>query len=687
MKLEYLKPYDMCWLEYRFLKDHEKYKDFLGKIVILGDKNFSIPLFELKNFLTSSYKIKPKILKEFSINLGGRFILLGNLKDVKEIVRDYEDLQLKISEEGYFIKNLRYGENDILLITGKTERGIIYGVYKFIERLRLGEDLDNLNIISNPAFRFRMLNHWDNLDGSVERGYAGKSLFFRDYKVILNERTKDYARLLSSIGLNGIVINNVNVKQKEVELISPKYLKKLRELSKIFEDYGIKIYLSINFASPIYLGGLSTADPLDKRVSIWWKTKVEEIYDYIPNFGGFLVKADSEFNPGPHMYGRTHADGANMLAEALEPYGGFVIWRAFVYNCMQDWRDVKTDRAKAAYDNFKPLDGKFSDNVIIQIKYGPMDFQVREPVNPLFGGLEKTNQILELQITQEYTGQQIHLCYLGTLWKEVLDFDTFAKGKGSYVREILKGNVFERMNNGIAGVANIGDDNNWTGHDLAQANLYTFGELSWNPDESIENIVDRWIRLTFGNDRKVVENITYMLLRSHRIYEKYTTPLGLGWMVNPGYHYGPNPEGYEYSHWGTYHRANYEAIGVDRSSRGTGYTLQYHSPWREIYDDINTCPEDLLLFFHRVPYSYKLKSGKTLLQFIYDCHFEGVEEAKELRNKWIELKGKIDDKIYERVLKRFDLQIKNAIEWRDVINTYFYRKTGIPDEKGRKIYP
>lgn len=685
--MQRVKPYSMCWLEYSDLAAKKMYKDILERIVVIGKDNLFTPLKELKDFLNSSLRVKTKILRGFPSRDNSSFILLGKFMDIRDFIKDSKEWETQLSDEGYLIKKLDYNKNEILLITGKTERGIIYGVYKFIEKVRSGENLDRIEIISNPAVKFRMLNHWDNLDGSIERGYAGKSLFFRDNKILLNERIEDYARLLSSIGINGIVINNVNVKKKEVELISSNYLKKLSKLSEILWNYGIKIYLSINFASPIYLGGLSTADPLDKRVSIWWKNKVDEIYEYIPNFGGFLVKADSEFNPGPYMYGRTHADGANMLAEALEPHSGFVIWRAFVYNCLQDWRDVRTDRAKAAYENFKPLDGKFYDNVILQIKYGPMDFQVREPVNPLFGGLESTNQILELQITQEYTGQQIHLCYLGTLWKEILEFDTFAKGEGSKVKEILKGNIFEKRNNGIAGVSNVGDEPNWTGHDLAQANLYTFGELAWNPDEKVEEIIERWIKLTFGWDKKVIENISYMLLKSHEIYEKYTTPLGLGWMVNPGHHYGPNPEGYEYSHWGTYHRANYEAIGVDRTSRGTGYTLQYRSPWREIYDDINTCPEELLLFFHRVPYSFKLKSGKTLLQFIYDSHFEGVEEAEELRKRWLELKGRIDDKIYERVLRKLNLQIEHAKEWRDVINTYFYRKTGIPDEKGRKIYP
>lgn len=682
--MENFKKYDMCWLEYKPLENREEYKEWENVVILENYYNIKPCVEELKLFFQNSLNIDLKFYKNF---IEKPSIIIGKLEKIKEIFRIAKDWENLINDEGFVIKHINSKDIPRIIITGKSLNSLIYGVFEFIKRIRLKEKITSLDTFENPKVKFRMINHWDNLDGTIERGYAGNSIFFKDNKIIYSERIKDYARLLASIGINAIVLNNVNVKKKEVELIEKHYLKKLLRIAKIFESYGIKIYLSINFASPIYLGGLSTADPLSYEVALWWKKKAEEIYNIIPNFGGFLVKADSEFNPGPHMYGRTHGDGANMLAKALAPFNGHVIWRAFVYNCMQDWRDTKTDRAKAAYDNFKPLDGVFDDNVILQIKYGPMDFQVREPVSPLFGALEKTNQILELQITQEYTGQQIHLCYLGTLWKEILEFDTYAKGEGSTVKKILEGKVFSNKNYGFAGVSNIGDSINWTGHDLAQANLWTFGRLSWNPDENVEKIVNEWIRLTFGDDKKVIENISYMLLNSHRIYEKYTTPLGLGWMVNPGSHYGPNPEGYEYSHWGTYHRADFKAIGVDRTSSGTGFTLQYYSPWREIFDDIKKCPEELILFFHRVPYDFKLKSGKTLLQFIYDSHFEGAEETEILKEKWLELEGKIEKSKFERVLEKLNQQIWHAKEWRDVINTYFYRKTGIPDEKGRKIYP
>ncbi|KAF2959237.1 MULTISPECIES: xylan alpha-(1-_2)-glucuronosidase [unclassified Thermotoga] len=672
--------YRMCWLEYRGLPADvaKKLKDWFSSVSIL-EPGSSVLKDEIRRFSERSIGITPgfysrPLKKE-------KYIMVGCLESLP--IKFDENL----GEEGFILKTIEWNGSKVLIVTGETEKSLVYGIFDLMKRIRLGEDIEKMNVLEKPKAKFRMLNHWDNLDGTIERGYAGSSIFFKDNRIIINQRTKDYARLLASIGINGVVVNNVNVKKREVYLIDSIYLEKLKKLADIFREYGIKIYLSINFASPVYLGGLDTADPLDERVARWWREKAKEIYDYIPDFGGFLVKADSEFNPGPYMFGRTHAEGANMLARALAPFGGVVIWRAFVYNCLQDWRDYKTDRAKAAYDNFKPLDGQFDDNVIIQIKYGPMDFQVREPVNPLFGGMEKTNQILELQITQEYTGQQIHLCFLGTLWKEILEFDTFAKGEGSYVKRIVDGTLFDRKNNGFAGVSNVGDSVNWTGHDLAQANLYAFGRLSWNPDEEIERVVEEWIKLTFGDDEKVLKNVSYMLMKSHRTYEKYTTPFGLGWMVNPGHHYGPNPEGYEYSKWGTYHRANWEAIGVDRTSKGTGYTLQYHSPWKEIYDDINTCPEDLLLFFHRVRYDHRLKSGKTLLQTMYDLHFEGVEEVEEFIKKWEELKDRVPSDIFERVKERLHMQLEHAKEWCDVINTYFYRRTGIPDERGRKIYP
>ncbi|HEX3044928.1 MAG TPA: alpha-glucuronidase family glycosyl hydrolase [Bacillota bacterium] len=594
----------------------------------------------------------------------------------------------QIREEGFALKTVTRPEGSYLVIAGKTAKGALYGAFHLLKLIALQTDLHELSIVENPKNPLRLIEHWDNLDGKIERGYAGGSIFYRENQISGDfGRIKDYARLLSSIGINGIVINNVNVHEFETRLITREYLPQVTRLASLFRDYGIRIFLSINFASPIRIGQLDTADPLDPGVRKWWWEKVAEIYDLIPDFGGFLVKADSEFNPGPYQYGRSHADGANMLGDALELYGGLVIWRCFVYNCLQDWRDRITDRARAAYDNFKPLDGLFKDNVVLQVKNGPMDFQVREPVSSLLGGMEKTNETIELQITQEYTGQQRHLCYLVPLWKEVLDFDTQARGQGAPVKKVVDGSLFGWKNCGFAAVSNVGDDPNWTGHHLAQANLYGFGRLAWNPDLTAAGIAAEWIHQSFSSEEMVVATISEMLLDSWRIYESYTAPLGIGWMVNPGHHYGPNVDGYEYSKWGTYHRADCDGIGIDRTMKtGTGYVSQYYPPVAARYDSLETCPDELLLFFHHVSYTHRLKSGETVIQYIYNTHFEGVEEAARLKEKWLKLKGKIDEQRFEQVLKRLEEQVEHAKEWRDQINTYFYRKTGIPDEKGRKIH-
>lgn len=594
----------------------------------------------------------------------------------------------KLATDGYMLQTVTRDSHTFLVIAGKTDVGCLYGVYHLLRLLSVFNDLTSISIIENPGNSIRMINHWDNIDGSIERGYAGSSLFYEDGKIVSDlVRIQDYARLLASIGINALSINNVNVHALETRLITDDYLPQAAEIAKIFSRYGIRVFFSVNFASPITIGGLRLADPLNSEVCNWWSEIIANIYRHIPDFGGFLVKADSEFQPGPFTYGRDHADGANMLAEALEPYHGLLIWRCFVYNCTQDWRDRKTDRARAAYDHFVPLDGKFKNNVILQIKNGPMDFQVREPVSPLIGGLKNTNQLLEFQVTQEYTGQQRHLCYLVPQWKQVLDFDTFSQGAGSTVSKTVSGSLYENSYGGIVGVSNVGRDMNWTGHTLAQANLYGFGRLAWNPQLSTEEITLEWVRLTFGSEQNIVKTISKMLLESWSIYEHYTAPLGVGWMVTPNHHYGPDVDGYEYSKWGTYHFADCHGIGVDRTiNSGTGYTSQYLSPNADMYEDPALCPEELLLFFHHVPYTYLLKSGKTVIQHIYDTHFAGVKEAENLKAAWESLQGMVDDKTYHGVLARLEHQVEHAKEWRDVINTYFYRKSGIPDAHRRTIY-
>ncbi|MEV7886604.1 alpha-glucuronidase [Streptomyces sp. NPDC002817] len=562
-------------------------------------------------------------------------------------------------------------------VTASGRPGLLYGLFHTV---RLAEDAfggEPRRQTHRPALGLRMLDHWDNVAvhpvmGQVERGYAGGSLFWEDGRARGDlERVLAYGRLLASCGINAVAVNNVNVHRAEARLLTDR-IGEVASIAGALRAYGIRTHLSVSFAAPVVLGGLGTADPLDERVRTWWAEVTARVYEAIPDFGGYVVKADSEGQPGPFAYGRSHAEGANMLAAALEPYGGTVHWRAFVYDHRQDWRDRTTDRARAAYDHFVPLDGEFASNAVLQVKHGPMDFQVREPVSPLIGAMPGTRLAVELQATQEYTGQQRHVCWLGPMWSEVLRF----RPDGTPVAELA---------DAVVAVSNVGDDPFWTGHPLAQANLYTFGRLAWRPDADPLEILDEWIRLTFGTEpaagvRAVTEG-------SWRTYEKYTAPLGVGFMVQPGHHYGPSVDGYEYSPWGTYHFADRDGIGVDRSAAtGTGYAAQYAKPWAEVYESPETCPDELLLFFHHVPYGHVLHSGETVIQHIYDTHFEGVEEVEAARRVWASLVDLVDAERHSRVTERFEEQLRCAREWRDQINSYFFRKSGVPDARGRRIH-
>ena len=583
------------------------------------------------------------------------------------------------------------------LVTGLAQRGLLYGYFHLL-RQAATQDLADMTdgvTLQNPANPIRMVNQWDNMTvgdpmGSVERGYSGNSIFYARGQVVADKsRITDYARLLASVGVNALSINNVNVHRAESHLITD-LLAEVAQIADILRGYGIRIFVSANFAAPIELGGLPTADPLDAAVATWWRQVTEEVYRAIGDFGGFVVKADSENRPGPFTYGRNHADGANLLARALKPYGGVVFWRCFVYDCAQDWRDRRTDRARAAYDHFMPLDGQFDDNVVLQIKNGPMDFQVREPVSPLIGGLRETNIAVEFQIAQEYTGQQRHVCYLVPQWREVLDFDMH--GDGTTVSAIASGRANDRPLSGVCAVSNIGDDPNWTGHKLAQANLFGFGRLAWDPTLTGEAVLDEWIPATFGSDSAVAEVVRWVMADSWLTCEQYTAPLGVGWMVTPGVHYGPSIDGYEYSAWGTYHFADRDGIGVDRTvATGTGYAGLYGSPHADEFESLQTCPDELLLFFHHVPYTHVLHSGKTVMQHIYDTHFAGVERVEQMVLRWAGLSGAVDsglldDDAYTNVSTRLGEQLRSAREWRDQVNTYFLRKSGLPDARGRRIY-
>ena len=559
-------------------------------------------------------------------------------------------------------------------LTAPDGSGVLYGVFRLLERIARGVRPEDASASETPHRPLRMLDHWDNLDGSIERGYAGRSLFFARGKVLIpGARTVFYARLCASVGLNAVAVNNVNVHEAETRLLTD-HLPRLAKLAAVFRAWGIRLFLSVNFASPLTLGALDTADPLDPRVAAWWQEAARAVWAAIPDFGGFVVKADSEGRPGPFTYGRDHADGANLLARAAAPFGGHVLWRCFVYNHQQDWRDRTTDRARAAYDHFLPLDGRFFPNVLLQIKNGPMDFQPREPVSPLLGALNATRRVLELQITQEYLGQQRHLCFLPEQWRTYLDF---VEGPET---------PLTRLFDGMAAVANTGDDTNWTGHDLAQANWYGFGRLAWNPELASETLAREWASLTFA-DAGAAEAVAGLLRGSWRTYEAYTAPLGVGWFVNPSHHYGPNPDGYEYDRWGTYHFADRCGVGVDRTVTGSDYASQYRPEQAAVFSDPARCPDELLLFFHHVPYSHVLRSGKTVIQHIYDTHFEGAERAAALAERWNALRGRVPEPVFERVRERFAHQKEHAALWRDVINTYFWRKSGIPDTHGRTLIP
>ena len=680
--------YNQGWLNYHRINEYPD-TELLSAIYVKTDETVNHGMImqnavkELTEALKGMLKLNvtvSNLSEAASVAEGKPGVILGVKKSfgMQEVAGGAQ-----IKEEGFLLKQ----EGEGIYIIGGGETGVLYGVFELIRRIASGKSLRKMNTLENPKNPLRMLNHWDNMDGSIERGYSGNSFFFENEEIIVNDRTKDYARLIASIGINAVVINNVNVRGKAASgLITDRYLGKLKEMADIFESYGTKLYLSVNFAAPMEIGGLTTADPLDDKVAEFWKDCVKNIYQKIPGFGGFLVKADSEGRPGPFTYDRTHADGANVLARAIKPYGGLIIWRCFVYNCQQDWRDYKTDRARAAYDNFIDLDGKFDDNVILQIKNGPMDFQVREPVSPLFGGLKKTNQILEVQIAQEYTGQQKHVCYLIPMFKEVLDFNTYGKEAGARVADIVSGSAYHQVYCGMTAVTNTGNDYNWTGHDLAAANIYGYGRLCWNTELTSEEIAREWCHLTFEFNDTVMKVVIDILMGSWLTYEKYTSPLGIGWMVNPNTHYGPNVDGYEYDTWGTYHRADRNGMGVDRTKAGTGYASQYNEPVASLYEDPKTCPEELLLFFHYVQYDHVLRSGKTLIQHIYDTHFEGVEEVEGMVESWNSLEGLIPEDVFLRVQERLAIQLDSSKEWCDRINTYFYRKSGVDDQGKRKIY-
>ena len=565
----------------------------------------------------------------------------------------------RVGSDGYVIRSLAYKGHRVTVVAARTDVGVLYGTFNFLKLLQTRQSLEHLALSSAPRVRHRILDHWDNLDRTVERGYAGESIWdWQKLPDYLDPRYTDYARACASVGINGTVLNNVNASAVS---LTPPYLLKAAALANVFRPYGLHVYLSARFSAPIEIGGLKTADPLDPAVRAWWRAKADEIYGLIPDFGGFLVKANSEGQPGPQDYARTHADGANMLADAVAPHGGIVMWRAFVYS-----QNEPEDRAKQAYDEFVPLDGKFRDNVVLQVKNGPIDFQPREPFHPLFGAMPHTPLMLEVQITKEYLGFATHLVYLGPLFEETLRADTQTHGKNSLVAKTIEG---------MAGVANIGTDRDWTGSQFNQANWYVFGRLAWDPSLSASEIATEWVRMTFSNDPAFVGPVVGMMMASREAAVDYMTPLGLAHQMARNTHYGPGPwvSGGPRADWTSvyFNRADAHGIGFDRTATGSNAVAQYAPPVAAEFSDLKRVPDNLLLWFHHLPWDYKMRSGRTLWDELVIHYSDGVRAVRDMRRTWASLGGKIDSERYAQVSTFLEIQEKEARWWRDASIAYF----------------
>lgn len=583
----------------------------------------------------------------------------------------------ELEEDGFWLNT----KGNTVQILGQNERGALYGAFEYLSMLAQA-NFSQVAYATNPSAPVRWINQWDNLDGSIERGYGGASIFFKDGVVVDDlTRATQYARLLASIRVNAVVVNNVNA---NASILTSQNMEGVGRIADVFRPYGVQLGLSLPFASPKTIGNLSTFDPLDPAVVAWWGNVTEHLYQRVPDMAGYLIKADSEGQPGPFTYNRTLAEGANLFAKALKPYSGIVMYRAFVYNKLNE-SNWKADRAKAAVNFFGHLDGQFHDNVVVQIKYGPIDFQVREPASPLFAHLHNTNTAIELQVAQEYLGQQCHLVYLPPLWRTILDFDLRVDKKPSPVRDIISGKRFNRPLGGWAGVANVGTNTTWLGSHLAMSNLYAYGRLAWNPVVDSEDILRDWIRLTFGPDDHVIDTIIRMSMASWPAYENYSGNLGIQTLTDILYtHYGPNPASQDGNGWGQWTRAYHKTIGMDRTVwNGTGYSGQYPSEVAQMYEDIETTPDNLLLWFHHVPYTHHLHSGKTVIQHFYDAHYTGADTAQTFAPMWESLRDKIDKERYDHVLHRLVYQAGHSIIWRDAINNFYFNKSGIPDAAHR----
>jgi alpha-glucuronidase len=677
------------------LRADDGYRLWLRYNLIQNDQKLTAYKKSIKGFVAPGNSATHAILKK-ELQLGINSLLGVQLKELNTITASdqllliskeenrYSELNLSeklknIGTEGFAMFNATINGKKIRVVAAHNATGLLYGTFQFLRLLQTEQDINTLNLESSPKIKLRILNHWDNLDRTVERGYAGFSLWdWHRLPNLIDARYTDYARANASIGINGTVLTNVNA---NALILTPEYLQKVKALADHFRPYGIRVYLTARFSAPIDIGGLKTADPLDNNVKQWWSEKVREIYRVIPDFGGFLVKANSEGQPGPQNYGRSHADGANMLADALQPYHGIVMWRAFVYD-----NNVPDDRAKQAYNEFKPLDGKFRNNVLVQVKNGPIDFQPREPFHPLFGAMPKTPLMMEFQLTQEYLGFSTHIAFLPTLFKECLDADTKTKSKNSTVAEIIDGSTDGHELSGIAGVANTGTDRNWCGHPFAQANWYGFGRLAWDHTLSEKQIADEWTRMTFTNKNETVTAIKSMLLASREIVVNYMTPLGLHHIMGWNHHYGPGPwiKDKPRADWTSvyYHQADTLAIGFNRTRSGSNSLTQYSDDVQKLYGSLNECPENYLLWFHHVSWDHKLRSGKTLWEEMCYKYSTGVDSVRWMQKTWNSTRGTVNPEQFEEVKSLLNIQEKEAVWWRNSCLLYFqtFSRKQIPQE-------
>ena len=677
--------YDL-WLRYRLVSDPTRlteYRAAARSILVDGDSpTLGAARDELTRAVEGLLGRTPTLattLSDGSIVVGSR--ARPGLVTASPLARELG----RLGDEGYLVRTTTLRGKHVIVVAGNTDVGALYGAFRLLRLMQTNGSLAHVAIADRPRIRLRLLDHWDNLDRTVERGYAGKSLWeWARLPDSISPRYRDYARANASLGINGTVLTNVNANAR---VLTPEYLAKVAALANVFRPYGIRVYLTARFSAPIEIGGLKTADPLDPAVRDWWKAKADEIYRYVPDFGGFLVKANSEGQPGPQEYGRTHADGANMLADALAPHGGVVMWRAFVYSS-----EVPADRVKQAYDEFEPLDGAFRENVLVQVKNGPLDFQPREPFHPMFGGMPKTPLMMEFQITKEYLGQDTHLVYLGKLFEEVLRSDTYAKGKGSTVAKVIDGSLEGQRLTGIAGVSNVGTDRDWTGSQFNQANWYAFGRLAWDPTAASRDVADDWIRMTFSNDRRVVSKIEHMMLVSREAVVNYMTPLGLAHIMATGHHYGPGP-------WARlsradqtpsyFHRADTLGLGFDRTAKGSDAVAQYFPPVRDQLASRDSVPETLLLWFHHVPWDQRLRSGRTLWEELVRHYSAGVDTVRSMERSWQSVRSAIDAKRFAAVDSFLVIQEHEARWWRDAALSYFqtFSRRPIPPGFDPPLHP